>query len=237
MDSVQALLFDLDSLIQTNGVDTAAIESQMLGYMQFLDSILPLSQQLVTQMEDDYLEAVALLRTEVVAVSAESEVEIWEKSIMELYLRYVTQGYDSISASEWTWVQELASLCPKYQDFAVFLARGLYSVHDPLTENDDDLACFGQLPIVANNQNLNPAFFQIAPNPASDQIHCSVPNEIRDLEVQLISIDGRVLRPRIIDLQKSTLSISTSELPQGIYVLRFSKNQEVVFSSKIQIIR
>jgi hypothetical protein len=237
MDSVQALLFDLDSLIQTDGADTAAIESQMLGHGQFLDSILPLSQQLITQMEDDYLEAAALLRAEVLAVSAQSEVEIWEKNITELYLRFVTQGYDSISASEWTWIQELASLCPKYQDYAVFLARGLYSVHDPQTEYDDDLACFGPLPIVANNQNLNPAFIQIAPNPASDQIHCSVPNEIRDWEVQWISIDGRVLRPRITNLQKSTMSISTSELPQGLYVLRFSKNREVVFSSKIQIIR
>lgn len=80
-----------------------------------------------------------------------------------------------------------------------------------------------------STQKLLQSNFQIYPNPFDGFIRFTCENESSDM-IQLLGIDGRVILE--FNYEKNNV-INTSELPDGIYFLRLSKQHEVFKICKI----
>lgn len=65
---------------------------------------------------------------------------------------------------------------------------------------------------------------KVYPNPASDKLKVEVPNTWRSTDLELVDIDGKVLR-RFRLKAEADLEIDVAELPTGVYILRWTGNQ------------
>ena len=90
----------------------------------------------------------------------------------------------------------------------------------------------GDISFNISSENPGPVI-QIIPNPSTDKIN--IVSHVIDLEgcrAELFTIDGRLIRPFL--LAKAGTSVSLTDLPKGIYVLKiYNKEQINVGTEKI----
>ena len=84
------------------------------------------------------------------------------------------------------------------------------------------------------NPGSNENEINIYPNPVSDMLNIryisNKPNE--KINIEILSIDGKIMYNQAFDLNNSTQSIHTNAWSRGIYLLRFNNGSEVI-SKKI----
>ena len=84
------------------------------------------------------------------------------------------------------------------------------------------------------NPGSNKNEISIYPNPVSDMLNIryisNKPNE--KINIEILSIDGKIMYNQAFDLNNSTQSIHTGSWSRGIYLLRFNNGSEVI-SKKI----
>jgi len=76
----------------------------------------------------------------------------------------------------------------------------------------------------------------IYPNPASDLLFIRVPQQSRDSELSLISVNGKLILNEIIEAGSELHRVDLSEVKAGYYILRIS-DQDQVHTSKISVIK
>jgi hypothetical protein len=85
------------------------------------------------------------------------------------------------------------------------------------------------------NKIANQKIFTIYPNPAKESIRVSWPNSTGSAEVFIIDCLGNtVLSKKIENIQNQDCAISLSNIPSGMYILKF-KNNSAVFCRKIYV--
>lgn len=67
---------------------------------------------------------------------------------------------------------------------------------------------------------------QAYPNPFQDQLHIQLPTADHAWGIELIALDGRVLKSKQLIEDNSTI-LNTSDLPHGVYLLRLSSGQQI----------
>ena len=84
------------------------------------------------------------------------------------------------------------------------------------------------------NPGSNKNEISIYPNPVSDMLNIryisNKPNE--KINIEILSIDGKIMYNKPFELNNSTQSIHTGSWSRGIYLLRFNNGSEVI-SKKI----
>lgn len=75
--------------------------------------------------------------------------------------------------------------------------------------------------------------FRVYPNPASSSVNISLINEIKNATTTIYDINGRQVYSKKSDL-KGIVTINTSNLSTGIYILKIN-NQQISFSKKLII--
>jgi hypothetical protein len=66
----------------------------------------------------------------------------------------------------------------------------------------------------------------IAPNPAHDYVVVSVKDQHKEMVFELLDMCGRVLRTMRLTAENSILRVERENLPNGIYMLRMSSNEQ-----------
>ena len=88
------------------------------------------------------------------------------------------------------------------------------------------------------NENSTSGFIELFPNPAID--FCVVKSTEYDLQnerIQLFDVTGREFYFQLLTKSKNELVLDTTNIPNGTYIIRATKNGIVTFSDKIVILR
>ena len=117
-------------------------------------------------------------------------------------------------------LQEIAMTCPEKGGSTVHFASGLFSSQTGQWLPIGQCAGNGQkisLPSTSASSTLT-----IAPNPGNKELTLSVPTD-EEYTVTIVSLTGKTMQSKVAET--STLTINTSNLPEGIYMIHvFSKN-------------
>lgn len=88
------------------------------------------------------------------------------------------------------------------------------------------------------NENSTIGFIELYPNPATE--FCVVKSSDLDLQnqrIQLFDLTGREIHVQFLTVSKNEVVIDTRDIPNGNYILKLTKNGEVLFSEKLIILR
>lgn len=228
-------LNELDSLLQLDGADTLALENIILQRLQAADSIRLLYVSINADLDSIYRSVAQSLKDEWLSIPANTYEQQIEKNISLLYLKYIIEGIDGLSQSDWQTINSIANQCPKTQDYAVFNARGLYQVHDPQMEYDDVLLCSSPLPLISFTTKEEQKLMVVHPNPADQSIVASTSYDIIGKRLRLISSDGKVIYTQMILKSAFALEICTGQLNPGLYLIQILDDRSVISSAKIII--
>ncbi|MCB0581204.1 MAG: hypothetical protein KDD10_18075 [Phaeodactylibacter sp.] len=119
-------------------VDTAAL---LAKHQALLDSLVYFQEQGEDQMEaiqlyrEDFLDQA---ETDNSAISASEVFEVTEQDVNALFLETVAIGTDTFTETQITALLAIADQCPLAGGDAVFKARSLYSLIDPLVKYEDE---------------------------------------------------------------------------------------------------
>lgn len=115
-----------------------------------------------------------------------------------------------------------------------------YTVGDVATmtfENAEVVVCLG---FQQSDENITSVSFpdlafdlSVFPNPATDYVSISAPSN-ETFTVQLIDVSGKILQTQLLFLSETPTGLSLTDLPAGLYVLRFSNENHTPFSFKLQ---
>lgn len=78
---------------------------------------------------------------------------------------------------------------------------------------------------VENHEEL---YFEIYPNPANDKLNVVIPNALRDGQLRITDMNGRVIMMRNISEIGLEGQIGTSELATGVYMVTLSNASEII---------
>ncbi|MBK9270459.1 MAG: hypothetical protein IPM48_02590 [Saprospiraceae bacterium] len=229
-------LNELDSLLQLDGADTLTLENMILERLQAADSIRLLYVSVTADLDSIYRSAAQSLKDEWLIISANIYEQQIEKNISLLYLKYVIEGIDSLSQSDWQTINTIANQCPKTQDYTVFNARGLYQLHDPQMEYEDAFLCSSPLPLISSSATEQQKLMVVHPNPADQSIVASTSYDLIGKRLRLISFDGKVLYTQMILKPAFALEISTGHLNPGLYLIQIQDDRSIISSVKTIIV-
>lgn len=235
IDNIVLQLNELDSLLQLDGADTLALENLILQRLQAADSIRLLYVSVTADLDSIYRSAAQSLKDEWLTIPANTYEQQLEKNISLLYLKYIIEGIDSLSQSDWQSINTIANQCPKTQDYAVFNARGLYQLHDPQMEYDDALLCSSPLPLISSTATEEQELMVVHPNPADQSILLSSTFDMLGKRLRLLSSDGRVIQSQIFLKSAYDTDVQTGLLNPGLYLIQILDDRSVISSFKIII--
>ena len=173
--------------------------------------------------------------------SAGSQLEFTSENVIEENHVYVGQilmkvmvgGVDTISDQEWQELDTIAEQCPLTGGHAIFQARAfiLLEDFDRVFANACDTGSSGKRKVPGE---LKPEVLKqeiwIFPNPATDEVFISVPNE--DAIVAIMDLYGHNLHQSKI-YGGNIGKISTIDWPRGVYLIRITKGENDVFIFKL----
>ncbi|MBL7779119.1 MAG: T9SS type A sorting domain-containing protein [Chitinophagales bacterium] len=134
-----------------------------------------------------------------------------------------------------------AYTCPLVGGKAVYKARAYYLLIDREADFDDLSLCLSnsykaEQQAAEKSANTSPVW-KVQPNPASEGLYVFYEQPIDGgIQVQLQATDGRLMRQQTIAEEGSSIVyVNTTELPDGIYLLRVTQNSEHVYQTKVVV--
>lgn len=127
--------------------------------------------------------------------------------------------------------------CPSELGFGVVKARSLYSLYKNARYPRMSECYSGYVPprnLKKDDDNFEK--MMIYPNPASDELEIKLvlsENEKGELSIQ--GLNGKIYFLQSINGQKNTLSLETSKLQNGIYIVLFQPESGKSFLQKLVI--
>jgi hypothetical protein len=154
-----------------------------------------------------------------------------EKALNVLYLKYLAQGMESLSANELLEIESLASKCPYLDGQAVFKARTLYAmIAGPLTYND--LAICNNLGVykgginwyeiensqIGKMQQRSNEDIQVYPNPTTTEVNFKAKStNLSKAMLKVFDVSGRLIQIKVKRQNEEILQIELGEVPAGLY--------------------
>jgi hypothetical protein len=163
-----------------------------------------------------------------------------EQRVNYVYLETVAKGIAEIPAMYHATLWGIASQCPLTGGEAVFKARSLYSLIDPLVAYDDDVICQGVSLFQRETEaveTIEPAF-KVFPNPASEYIVVQL-EDIRSesVNIEILNTYGQVIKKEFLGTEKHVIFIDTDWLEEGIYFCRVNMGENSIGTQKFILIK
>jgi Secretion system C-terminal sorting domain len=162
-----------------------------------------------------------------------------QKEMNEIYNQYKLGVVDVVS-NNYQYIYDLAHQCPYQFGPAVYSARAFLALITDSNIYDDNLVClqygFFRTFESSNGQlDKNPAYLQIKPNPASQNVTVSLINSKDGIQnVILYDVKGKIVLEQNVKSNVKALFLNTQHLPDGFYFVRVSSENEI-FNSKLVI--
>ena len=175
--------------------------------------------------------------------------EIWEenlRTVNEIYLSTVSQGVYTFTQSQSEDLYEIAIQCPLAGGKAVFLARGLYGLIEPLRVNDIDV-CFeegynlrqGNTLTNSNAQNNTSNYYTLYPNPCSNEVILSLHSCNKNArQIKVYNLFGQLISEWVLKQETEKEILDVTNLKEGVYSLILTDdNKNIIYSQKLVIIK
>jgi hypothetical protein len=130
----------------------------------------------------------------------------------------------------------IASDCPSYGGLAVFQARVLYSqlYQENVNFTDDCPELAGAK--ISNFSYAKGTSIKVYPNPSRGEIFVEMDGETVLINFELYTVDGKLVKSRVIYKQNFAQQIELNDLETGVYFYKLKRNNELLVSDKIVLI-
>ncbi len=105
-------------------------------------------------------------------------------------------------------------------------AAGTYTQYLATTNGCDSIITLN-LTVMTGVNEYKGMNISIAPNPAHDYVVVTVKDQHKEMVFELLDMCGRVLRTIRLTAENSMLRVERENLPNGIYMLRMSSNEQI----------
>ncbi|MCO6493665.1 MAG: T9SS type A sorting domain-containing protein, partial [Phaeodactylibacter sp.] len=220
-------------------IDTAAL---LAKHQSLLDSLSYLRQQGADQMEaiqlyrEDFLEEAEMSNS---SISANEVFEVNEQDVNSLFLETVAMGVDTFTEAQITDLWTIANQCPLAGGDAVFMARSLYSLIDPLVKYEDEERCASEPEARPKTTKVNAvSAFRLIPNPARNEIQITFAQPLDgNATIVIYDTQGRMQQVYALEAGQAVFSIDTGHLPAGLFYCRLLGVEGLDNAHKLVIIR
>jgi hypothetical protein len=162
-----------------------------------------------------------------------------QKTVHQIYARTIATGNADFTPTEINALYNIAQQCLSYGGPAVLEARPMYALIDP-TIHFESVPCN----LGGNRWGLNDEAetktdeLLVYPNPANDIFNIYLPTEtLTHVEVEIYNLTGINIKSYKFENANNTMQIVTSDLNQGLYVVKVNGNNNFYKSVKVQIIK
>lgn len=143
------------------------------------------------------------------------------KTAHKVYLEWRASGSDTLTAAQFAEVSPIAHQCPSIGGTAVYLARALYQIKEPMRFNDDEL-CIPIEERYAAAKSSPQAKALLWPNPSKEQINLWIPtvptNQVA--HVRLMDVSGKTIQALDALLLEGNTTMDIGGLEAGMYFCR-----------------
>ncbi len=151
-------------------------------------------------------------------IQADSIYELNERDFNNLFIESITVGLDSMPENKLLALWNLANQCPLAGGDAVFKARSLYSLIDPLISYDDGQLCNPGHQPLRRASDKTPLGFSLYPNPAKGIVVAQFSRSLAyPSTLALYDAQGQMRLQKPIPAGEQSAFLDTSGLPAGLY--------------------
>ncbi|MEZ4960707.1 MAG: T9SS type A sorting domain-containing protein [Saprospiraceae bacterium] len=172
-------------------------------------------------------------------VTDNKEYEKNEKTFNDIFLKTLAVGIDTFTSQQLSDLEYIANQCPKCGGDAVYRARSLYALHDPLAEYNDDALCYPSSSPLMGPPPVAFDDFLFYPNPAVHGVIVAINPDMGEMEreVQVFSLEGKLFARSTIPSGTWKYQISTAGMPAGTYFFSILENGKKLHTDKITILK
>lgn len=221
-------LFVLDSLLLSD-MEQNSLSESLLSQRELLeDSIDYLDnemQLMLSNIESIRMSNVNSANSKNDSVSAENDLESYERTINAIYLETIEHDIFKFNNSQKQSIEYIAGLCPLIGGEAVFKARSLLSLYNFNFIFDDHNLCLQQgLQYRISKQDDHAQVLKTAlkvyPNPTSRSVTVDLQSELEGpFNLKILSLTGQTVYQLNSTLNKNTIDLESVNLSQGIYLV------------------
>lgn len=218
--------------------DISYLLAQKQGYIQALQSFIAINdssiQQVLQQKNAERLD----IKDGFNSMVLNKQYEQNEQAVNQIFLETVAQGVYSFDSIQSSILQLISGQCPISGGRAVYGARVLLSITNPLATYNDKAICNQQgVPYrIKNNTSEGKAnLFKVYPNPADKTLKISC-NKSMEGETLFRISNTLGMRVSEISLENGGAAIEVSTLPEGAYFGEVLLDNQVVYSQIILIV-
>ncbi|MEZ5045907.1 MAG: T9SS type A sorting domain-containing protein [Chitinophagaceae bacterium] len=172
------------------------------------------------------------------AIISTAQYETNERAINDLYIAYLRDGFEAFTEQEAQLIQNLAMQCPYIGGIAVYKARSLYALYNPMLAYEDMDICnaagvykgakglfddenamldtLGQ----GNINKFIDDLFKIYPNPASTSVTVEYSLQSEASILQLFDLTGRIVKEITLPKGTSKTEFRVTDLVTGVYTYK-----------------
>lgn len=159
---------------------------------------------------------------------ATNDYEEMEKTINEIYLTTLAIGIFEFSPSQMSRITQIAFQCPLKSASAVFRAREMYAIDNPLTNFDNFQLCAEQgiQYRYGNNKDANIEVTQKA-----NQLHIELQGSEGIVTFMIYNSLGQLMHQWNSKSEQQTLDVKNILPNNGMYILQ-AQNEDGIYNSK-----
>jgi len=172
-------------------------------------------------------------------ISVDSIYESNEQLVNAIFLQTIALGIDTFTLFQENKLLEVAGQCPLSGGDAVFRARSMYSLVDPLAKYDDEALC---APAPEARPQPGPATevleFQLMPNPSQGEISIRLAKPLdEDARIIIYDTQGHIHKTQRLEAGEARFRVEAGQLPPGLYVCKLMGKGHIHSTCKLAIIR
>lgn len=185
---------------------------------------------LMDNLKTDYNNVRTTANNANLSITVVTVPETNQKAINSISLATIYTGLSAFRNEEYTSLNSIAGQCPLAGGNAVFEARALLAAYSNIAYDDDALcASGGKSAIIESASNL-----ELYPNPSNEEVTIKYPLLEQDCVLFITDLQGKVVVQQALSKDSNQVSLPTSNLPNGLYIVNCSANLNWV--SKLVII-
>jgi PKD repeat protein len=132
----------------------------------------------------------------------------------------------SFGANNWSWNFGDGASSTAQNPSHNYAAPGTYTVTLLINNNCSKIYQITVGSVAVSEIETNVFEAELMPNPAIEQTKLTLANALsEDLQVELLSVDGRIIRNLILPARLNSLTVDCSQLAPGLYFLRLKTEQ------------
>ncbi|MCB9265336.1 MAG: right-handed parallel beta-helix repeat-containing protein [Lewinellaceae bacterium] len=222
-------------------VDSAGLQALRNQLVDSLENYQANGYDVMRTLTGNRSLALADLLTDNNGIAVDSVYETNEQLANTIFLETVALGIDTFTQLQANDLLALANQCPLSSGDAVFKARSLYSLIDPLVKYDDEALCAPAPEARAQQPNLKVSIaqsFQIFPNPTKDELTVTLREPLKkDTRFVVYDIRGELHLEKQLEAGEYIFYCNTSRLSTGIYYCKIESKESVYKTQKLIIIQ